>query len=218
MGVNLHHLDTCTSSYCAKKGNFRCSICKSWYCSKLCQKNHWKYHQLVCKPLPLLEWPNGSRCNIETISYSPTICVKNDLIVKSEVQTLFDSSMDGNIGSTASADRRIEMMDVQRNDNVWVPGSTVEESLGNEQNANSNDENIYVQRNEDERSQASGKGSCKRVKFVEIGENGDVHKVVGRGINVETGKDVLVDKPIKFNNVINDDEMKTKNGTVESQI
>jgi len=211
MDVN-RHLETCTSTSCAEKGNFRCSICKSWYCSKLCQANHWKYHQHVCKPLPPLEWPNGSRCDIETISYSPTICIKNDPTVKSEVQILFDSSIDGNIGSTASADSRIEMMDVQRNDNERVAGSTVEESLGNEASANSNDEIIDVQRNEDERVEASGKGTCKRVIFVENGENGDVHKDIGRGLHVETGKDVLVDIPITYNKVINVDEMKTKNG------
>jgi len=212
MDVNLR-LDTCTSSSCAKRGNFRCSICKSWYCSKLCQANHWKYHQHVCKPLPHLEWPNGSRCNIETISDSPTICIKNDPTVKSEVQILFDSSVDGNIGSSASADSRSEMMDEQRNDYKMVAGSTVEGSLGNEAIANSNDGIIDVQRNEDERVEISGKGSCKRLIFVENGENDVVHKDVWRVIFGETVKDVVVDKPMKFNKVINVEEMKTKNGT-----
>jgi len=36
-------------------------VCKSWYCSPLCQANHWAVHRKECIPIPSLEWPDGTR-------------------------------------------------------------------------------------------------------------------------------------------------------------
>ena len=36
-------------------------MCKSWYCSPLCQANHWAVHRKECIPIPSLEWPDGTR-------------------------------------------------------------------------------------------------------------------------------------------------------------
>ena len=36
-------------------------MCKAWYCSPLCQANHWAVHRRECIPIPGLEWPDGTR-------------------------------------------------------------------------------------------------------------------------------------------------------------
>ena len=42
---------------CSKDGVCRCIVCKTWYCSKECQADHWPTHWRDCLPLPDLEWP-----------------------------------------------------------------------------------------------------------------------------------------------------------------
>ena len=32
-------------SYCGGVGCVRCSVCKVWYCSPMCQANHWAHHR-----------------------------------------------------------------------------------------------------------------------------------------------------------------------------
>ena len=40
---------TCASGGCRKAGTHHCGSCKTtWYCSKTCQKAHWKKHKLTC--------------------------------------------------------------------------------------------------------------------------------------------------------------------------
>jgi len=43
--------------HCSKAGACRCMVCKTWYCSKECQADHWPIHWRECLPLPDLEWP-----------------------------------------------------------------------------------------------------------------------------------------------------------------
>jgi len=47
-------------SYCGLDGRVRCSVCKSWYCARTCQADHWPLHRRECLPLPQLEMPDGS--------------------------------------------------------------------------------------------------------------------------------------------------------------
>merc|ERR1719427_2157937 len=48
-------------SFCRRAGRVRCSVCKEWYCTALCQANHWPVHRRECVQPPVLEWPDGSR-------------------------------------------------------------------------------------------------------------------------------------------------------------
>ena len=48
-------------SLCSRSGRVRCCVCKAWYCTALCQADHWPVHRRVCVPVPGLEWPDGSR-------------------------------------------------------------------------------------------------------------------------------------------------------------
>jgi len=50
-------------SFCNNIGRVRCSVCKIWYCSQLCQVDHWPTHRRECVPVPDLEWPDGSKYN-----------------------------------------------------------------------------------------------------------------------------------------------------------
>lgn len=40
---------------CGVLGQLRCSVCKAWYCGKLCQVDDWFYHREKCSPPPPLE-------------------------------------------------------------------------------------------------------------------------------------------------------------------
>ncbi|XP_071531982.1 uncharacterized protein [Panulirus ornatus] len=40
---------------CGAQGQLRCSVCKAWYCGKLCQVDDWYYHREKCTPPPSLE-------------------------------------------------------------------------------------------------------------------------------------------------------------------
>ncbi|KEQ70042.1 hypothetical protein M436DRAFT_75781 [Aureobasidium namibiae CBS 147.97] len=37
--------------HCSNIAAHRCSACRSWYCSKVCQKQHWPQHVFVCRAL-----------------------------------------------------------------------------------------------------------------------------------------------------------------------
>ena len=38
---------------CGKTAETKCTACKAvFYCSKVCQKKHWKEHKFECKKLP----------------------------------------------------------------------------------------------------------------------------------------------------------------------
>nr|XP_053644657.1 uncharacterized protein LOC128697165 isoform X2 [Cherax quadricarinatus] len=37
---------------CGKPGKLVCSVCKAWYCCKVCQVQHWHCHSNTCSPLP----------------------------------------------------------------------------------------------------------------------------------------------------------------------
>jgi len=45
---------------CEQDGKLRCSRCKTWYCSVICQENHWTRHRQSCHAPPPLENPDGS--------------------------------------------------------------------------------------------------------------------------------------------------------------
>ena len=46
----------CSLAGCEKAGAARCSRCKTWYCSRGCQEDHWPQHLRLCYPVPALEW------------------------------------------------------------------------------------------------------------------------------------------------------------------
>ncbi|KAK3886928.1 hypothetical protein Pcinc_008937 [Petrolisthes cinctipes] len=44
--------------HCLLPGEVRCSVCKAWYCGKLCQVDDWYYHKGNCSPPPDVENPD----------------------------------------------------------------------------------------------------------------------------------------------------------------
>ena len=49
--TSIRDVDGACAAACGKNGVQRCSRCKSVkYCSKECQKRHWKFHKKVCTP------------------------------------------------------------------------------------------------------------------------------------------------------------------------
>ena len=48
---------TCSLPGCCNIVKCRCSVCKTWYCSRACQEDHWPSHSRYCAPVPDLEWP-----------------------------------------------------------------------------------------------------------------------------------------------------------------
>ena len=48
---------TCSLPGCCNIVKCRCSVCKTWYCSRACQEEHWPSHSRDCAPVPDLEWP-----------------------------------------------------------------------------------------------------------------------------------------------------------------
>lgn len=48
---------TCSHSQCSSKApKLACSSCNAPYCSRQCQKAHWKQHKEQCKKTPLGGW------------------------------------------------------------------------------------------------------------------------------------------------------------------
>ena len=62
-------------SFCGKDATKRCSRCKEWYCSQICQINDWPRHKYVCVEPPPLENADGTlymQPSLKTLRRSPT--------------------------------------------------------------------------------------------------------------------------------------------------
>ncbi|XP_050691849.1 uncharacterized protein LOC126983254 isoform X2 [Eriocheir sinensis] len=43
--------------FCGVLGHMRCSVCKAWYCSMVCQVDDWYHHKETCRSPPVLDDP-----------------------------------------------------------------------------------------------------------------------------------------------------------------
>ncbi|MPC22869.1 Tudor domain-containing protein 1 [Portunus trituberculatus] len=50
--------------FCGAQGEMRCSVCKAWYCSMVCQVDDWYLHKNTCRSPPVLDVPQKVKSNL----------------------------------------------------------------------------------------------------------------------------------------------------------
>ncbi|KAK8399905.1 hypothetical protein O3P69_002949 [Scylla paramamosain] len=50
--------------FCEGQGQLRCSVCKAWYCSMVCQVDDWYLHKNTCCPPPVLDDPQKIKSSL----------------------------------------------------------------------------------------------------------------------------------------------------------
>ena len=106
---------------CSKAGACRCIVCKTWYCSKECQADHWPTHWRECLPLPDLEWPvlqTTSSAAAEVKDHAPpepVSAVGDTTITKVGSAKIVDVTTDSNTPSPVKPPTKISTATVAAN-------------------------------------------------------------------------------------------------------
>ncbi|ROT64070.1 putative tudor domain-containing protein 1 isoform X3 [Penaeus vannamei] len=164
---------------CGVLGQLRCSVCKAWYCGKLCQVDDWFYHREKCSPPPPLE---------DADSYSNYLLLDSQKKHISEVSQSMQSK--GNIGN----EHRLLAPDIQNpsfsnnEDDGPVPSETIrsisQEAVGTSFNQNGQDAKISAGWKEQDYST-----NTKDTRLNHVSEKGmSSRKINGHSQKIPTGK------------------------------
>lgn len=164
---------------CGVLGQLRCSVCKAWYCGKLCQVDDWFYHREKCSPPPPLE---------DADSYSNYLLLDSQKKHISEVSQSMQSK--GNIGN----EHRLLAPDIQNpsfsnnEDDDPVPSETIrsisQEAVGTSFNQNGQDAKISAGWKEQDYST-----NTKDTRLNHVSEKGmSSRKINGHSQKIPTGK------------------------------
>ncbi|KAK8404251.1 hypothetical protein O3P69_000367 [Scylla paramamosain] len=80
--------------FCGGLGQLRCSVCKAWYCSMVCQVDDWYLHKNTCRSPPVLDDPqkiNSSLCG----TGGDAFCDAGAVMMSSSPFSSFSSFVDG---------------------------------------------------------------------------------------------------------------------------